>query len=208
MNKSLQKRMYLFKLIYLMILKHFSNVSYVSSQVFCNGDGQVSSSGERCHELCWGFERIGPGTICTTDWSFLGEFLPSWSEDTDPPLFLEVDWCSAMMRLCVSNSLSHALNLLLQLQLLGWCLPHKELIQQLLVLLCQQFCEGGIQHWLEGGLADEDGRETAKEVHTAGDEETNVEDGREEERTTDIGGTEVTHGGTARETRRRSGDEG
>lgn len=59
-----------------------------------------------------------------------------------------------------------------------------------------------------GGLADEDGRETAKEVHTAGDEETNVEDGREEERNTDIGGTEVTHGGTARETRRQSGDEG
>lgn len=57
-------------------------------------------------------------------------------------------------------------------------------------------------------MADEDGRETAKEVHTAGDEETNVEDGREEERITDIGGTEVTHGGTARETRRRSGDEG
>lgn len=62
---------------------------------------------------------------------------------------------------------------------------------------------------MKGGLADEDVREAAaKEVHTAGDEETNVEDGREEERTTDIGGTEVTHGGTARETRRQSGDEG
>lgn len=154
MNKSLQKLIYLFKLIYLIILKHFSSVSYVSCQVFCSGDGQAWSSGERCHELCWDFERMCPGTICTTDWSFLGEFLPSWSEDTDPPLFLELQWWTGALRWCASVSPTlflHAFNLF-QLQLLGWFLLHKELIQQLLVLLCQQFCEGGIQHWLKGGI--------------------------------------------------------
>lgn len=113
----------------------------------------------------------------------------SWNDTGDSPSPLLwaaiLDWCSVMMRLCLSNILSR--RCLLQFQLLGWWLPHKKTLQITAGAPLSTVFERRYPALIWG---------VAAEDRVVGDEEANVEDRREEMKKV-TGGDENTHGGNA-----------